>query len=85
MTKTAHGLKIDKRKSRLSNLKDNGFGETMKNNRSENSGLVKIKKSKITKLKRKAQEQLANGYYDQHEQTLQKINKLQSDIEKYLS
>lgn len=77
-------MKIDKRKKLLNNLKDNGLENERKNNRSEKSGLVKIKQSKIKKLERKAEEQLANGYYDQHEKTLQQIEKLKTDIEKYL-
>lgn len=85
MKESAHGLKLDKRKTRLNQLKDNGLDKVMRENHSENSGLVKIKKSKIKKLERKAQEQLANGYYDQHEKTLQQIEKLKTDIEKYLS
>lgn len=77
-------MKIDKRKKLLNNLKDNGLENERKNNRSEKSGLVKIKQSKIKKLERKAEEQLANGYYDQHEKTLRQIEKLKTDIEKYL-
>lgn len=85
MKESAHGLKLDKRETRLNQLKDNGLDKVMRENHSEKSGLVKIKKSKIKKLERKAQEQLANGYYDQHEKTLQQIEKLKTDIEKYLA
>ena len=47
MKKSAHGLKIDRRK-RLDNiLKDNG----LKKAKSENSGFVRLKKRKIEKLK----------------------------------
>lgn len=85
MKKSAHGLELDKRKSRLNQLKDNGLDKVMRENRSEKSGYVKLKRSKIKKLERKAQEQLANGYYDQHEKTAQQIEKLNADIEKFLS
>lgn len=85
MKKSPHGLKIDRRKSLINNVKDNGLQETMKENRSENSGFVKIKKMKIKKLERKSQEQLANGHYDQNETTLKQIEKLRTEIEKYLS
>ena len=81
MKKSAHGLKIDGRKNLATNLEDNGLEKT----KSENSGLVKIKQSKIKKLERKAQEQSANGHYDQEEKTLQQIEKLRTDIEKYLN
>lgn len=85
MKKSAHGLKLDKRKSRLNQLKDNGLDKVMRENRSEKSGYVKLKRAKIRNLERKAQEQLASGYYDQHEKTAQQIEKLNADIEKFLS
>lgn len=85
MRKIPDKLKLDGRKKRINQLRDNGLAEVMRENHSENSGLVKIKRSKIRKLERKAQEQLADGHYDQHEKTLQQIEKLIADIEKYLN
>lgn len=49
-------MKIDKRKKLLNNLKDNGLENERKNNRSERSGLVKIKQSQIRKLAQKLAE-----------------------------
>ena len=53
MKKSPHGLKIDKRKTMFNNLKDNGLLEQRKKNRSEGSGLVRLKRSAIKKLERK--------------------------------
>lgn len=71
MKKTAHGLKIDKRKTMINNLKDNGLLEQRKDNRSEGSGLVRLKRSAIKKLERKITETT-----DQKE-----IEKLRKEIE----
>ena len=49
-------MKMDKRKKLLNNLKDNGLENERKNNRSEKSGLVKIKQSQIRKLAQKLAE-----------------------------
>ena len=56
MKKSPHGFKIDKRKTMLNNLKDNGLLEQRKENRSEGSGLVRLKRSAIKKLERKISE-----------------------------
>ena len=72
MKKSPHGLKIDKRKTMLNNLKDNGLLEQRKENRSEGSGLVRLKRSAIKKLERKITETT-----DQSE-----IKKMESEIEK---
>lgn len=85
MKKSAHGLKLDKRKTKLNQLKDNGLDKVMKSNRSEKSGYVKIKRAKIRNLERDSQKQLSSGLYDQHEKTIQQIEKLQADIKKFLS
>lgn len=53
MKKSAHGLKIDRRKSMLSNLKENN----LKGTRTKGSGYVKMRESKIVMLERKLQEQ----------------------------
>lgn len=71
MKKTAHGLKIDKRKTMINNLKDNGLLEQRKEHRSEGSGLVRLKRSAIKKLERKITETT-----DQKE-----IEKLRKEIE----
>ncbi|WP_256092376.1 hypothetical protein [Staphylococcus equorum] len=39
MKKSAHGLKIDRRKNLLSNISDNG----LERNKTENSGYVRLK------------------------------------------
>lgn len=85
MKKSAHGLKLDKRKTKLNQLKDNGLDKVMRENRSEKSGYVKLKRAKIRNLERDSQKQLSSGLYDQHEKTIQQIEKLQADIEKFLS
>lgn len=53
MKKSAHGLKIDRRKSVISNLKENN----LKGTRTKGSGYVKMRESKIRMLERKLQEQ----------------------------
>lgn len=53
MKKTAHGLKIDRRKSMVSNLKENN----LKGTRTKGSGYVKIRERQIGMLGRKLQEQ----------------------------
>lgn len=53
MKKSAHGLKIDRRKSMLSNLKENN----LKGTRTKGSGYVKMRESQIRMLERKLQEQ----------------------------
>lgn len=78
-------MKWDGRKNLINQLKDNGLGEEIKNNRTENSGYVKIKQRKLKMLERKSQEQLADGHHDQHDKTLKQIEKLKTDIEKFLS
>lgn len=53
MKKSAHGLKIDRRKSMLSNLKENN----LKGTRTKGSGYVKMRERQIRMLGRKLQEQ----------------------------
>ena len=47
MKKSAHGLKIDRRKSMLSNLKENN----LKGTRTKGSGYVKMRESKIRNVR----------------------------------
>ncbi|WP_435373883.1 hypothetical protein WKW47_03520 [Staphylococcus nepalensis] len=82
MKKMPDRLKVDRRKSRLSNLKDNGFSETMKENRSENSGLVKIKRRRIEILKEKIAETTDQA---EIEKMKSEIEKKEQQIEKYLN
>ena len=72
MKKMPDKLKIDRRKKRINQLRDNGFSEVMRENKSENSGLVKIKRRRIEILQNKITETT-----DQSE-----IEKIKSEIEK---
>lgn len=72
MKKMPDKLKIDRRKKRINQLRDNGFSEVMRGNKSENSGLVKIKRRRIEILQNKITETT-----DQSE-----IEKIKSEIEK---
>ena len=82
MTKTAHGLKIDKRKTMFNNLKDNGLLEQRKENRSEGSGLVRLKRSAIKKLERKIGETTNQS---EIEKMKLEIEKKENQIKTYLN
>ena len=72
MTKMPDKLKIDRRKKRINQLRDNGFSEVMRENKSENSGLVKIKRRRIEILQNKITETTNQS----------EIEKMKSEIEK---
>lgn len=75
-------MKIDKRKKLLNNLKDNGLENERKNNRSENSGLVKIKQSQIRKLAQK----LAECENEKEAEKIeQKIEQKEIEIQEYIA
>ncbi|XVL42703.1 hypothetical protein ABLW00_08165 [Staphylococcus equorum] len=82
MKKTAHGLVNDRRKRLITKLKDNGFEKTMKENRSENSGLVKIKRRRIEMLKEKIAETTDQA---EVEKMKSEIEKKEQQIENYLN
>ena len=48
MRETAHGLKVDKRKSLIKNAKENGIERTL----TKGSGKIRIKESKLRMAKR---------------------------------
>ena len=72
MKKMPDKLKIDRRKKRINQLRDNGFSEVMRENKSENSGLVKIKRRRIEMLQNKITETTNQS----------EIEKMKSEIEK---
>ena len=78
MKKTAHGLKIDGRKSLATNLEDNGLKKT----KSENSGFVKMKQSSIKKLERKIGETTNQS---EIEKMKLEIEKKENQIKTYLN
>ena len=49
MKKTAHGLKIDKRKGLMKNIRENGLERKI----NKGSGKIKIKESKLRRAKEK--------------------------------
>lgn len=78
MKKSAHGLKIDRRKSMLSNLKEN----SLKGTRTKGSGYVKIRERQIGMLGRKLQlQQLTAAEAKELEA---QIETKKSEIENYL-
>ena len=72
MKKMPDKLKIDRRKKRINQLRDNGFSEVMRENKSENSGLVKVKRRRIEMLQNKITETTNQS----------EIEKMKSEIEK---
>lgn len=82
MKKSAHGLKIDRRKSMLSNLKENNLkGTRTKGTRTKGSGYVKMRESKIRMLERKLQEQHTAAEAKELEA---QIDTKKAEIENYL-
>lgn len=82
MKKTAHGLVNDRRKRLINKLRDNGFEQTRKENRSENSGLVKIKRRRIEILKEKIAETTDQA---EIEKMKSEIEKKEQQVEKFLN
>lgn len=78
MKKSAHGLKIDRRKSMLSNLKDNN----LKGTRTKGSRYVKMRESKIRMLERKLQ--LQQHTAAEAKELEAQIETKKSEIENYL-
>lgn len=76
MKKSAHGLKIDRRKSMLSNLKENN----LKGTRTKGSGYVKMRESQIRMLERKLQQHTAAEAKELEAQ----IKTKKAEIESYL-
>ncbi|MDG0860368.1 hypothetical protein [Staphylococcus equorum] len=70
---TAHGLKIDRRKSMISNLNDNGIERKL----TEGSSSIKIRESKVRRLTRKLK-----GLEDKKETTQREIEIVQQLLEK---
>lgn len=77
MKKPAHGLKIDKRKSMLSNLKANN----LKGTRTKGSGYVKMRESQIRMLERKL---LLQHTAAEAKELEAQIETKKSEIENYL-
>ena len=56
MKKTAHGLKIDKRKGLMKNIRENGLERKV----NKGSGKIKIKESKLRRAKKNNDTELIN-------------------------